>query len=398
FKDTKTVLPGQVLALNDVLLNEYNFTDSIGEMTVSTGDTDFIAVSRAYNVSDNGTFGLFIPGLKTTGGIAFGSGTATANGLAKTSSFHSNVGFTEVSGFPVSVRVDIFDGGGNLLASTTRSTDAYASFLITDIITDRGLPPTSNFRVDFTVTSPTGRVVPFATYVDDVTGDGRFQGAGNPAASADVIVVAQTSHISGLNSDFFKTDLNITNLDTNPVTVTVSVLPLVLTGTPGPPRVYTIAPGQTLEKLDVLASEFGLGDPSAAGLRIHPSAAARLAVSTRTYVEKFGGTFGFSIPGLAASQAIGAGDGKAAVIQLDQTTAAQGFRSNFGFAEVGGADALVGVTARSGDTGEVLGARQFPVSASGSFQANVDQIIGAGAFANVYLEFSVDSGTGRILA
>src|SRR5262249_10154181 len=146
----------------------------------------------------------------------------------------------------------------------------------------------------------------------------------------------QTSHISGLNSDFFKTDLNITNLDTNPVTVTVSVLPLVLTGTPGPPRVYTIAPGQTLEKLDVLASEFGLGDPSAGGLRIHPSGPARLAVSTRTSVAKFGGTFGSSLPGVAASTAIGLGT-TGTVIQLDQTSSPNGYRSNFGFTEVAGA-------------------------------------------------------------
>lgn len=396
-KDTRTVGPGQVLALNDVLLSEYNFVDSIGQMTVTTGDTNFLAASRAYNVSDNGTFGLFIPGLKTSGGITAGSGQATANGLAKTANFHTNVGFTEVSGFPATVRIDILDGNGALLASTTRNADPYTTVLITDIITDRGLPWTSNFRVDFTVVSASGRVAPFATYVDDATGDGSFQGASNPVATSDDIVVAQTSHVTGANSDFFRTDLDITNLDATPVTVTVSLIPLLVTGTPGGPRVYTIQPGQTLEKIDVLASEFGLADPSAAGLRIHAGTPARLAVSTRTSVAKFGGTFGFSVPGIAASTALGAG-ATATVIQLDQTSSANGYRSNFGFTEVGGADAVVRVTVRSGDTGATLGVKSYPVPANRSFQTSVQDILGAGVTANnIYLQFSVDSGAGRVV-
>jgi subtilisin-like proprotein convertase family protein len=397
FKDTRVVQAGQVLALNDVLLSEYNLVDSIGQMTVSTSDTGFLSTSRAYNVSSNGTFGLLIPGLRDSGGIALGSGPATANGLAKTSNFHSNVGFTEVSGAPVTVRMDIFDGNGNLLASTSRSADPYTTILITDIISDRNLPATTNFRVDFTVTSATGRVVPFATYVDEATGDGSYQSAVDPASSADDVIVAQTSHVTGANSDFFRTDLDITNVDSRPVTVTVSLLPLLLTGTPAAPRVYTIAPGQTLEKLDVLASEFGLSDPSAAGLRIHPSAAARLAVSTRTSVAKFGGTFGFSVPGVPASTAIG-GASTATVIQLDQTSSPSGYRSNFGFTEVAGADVVVRATVKSGDTGATLGAKSYPVPANTSFQTNVQDILGTGVTANnIYIVFSIDSGAGRVI-
>jgi hypothetical protein len=292
--------------------------------------------------------------------------------------------------------MDLRDSDGKLLATTTRSAPANGTVLVTDIAGDRGLGTTPNFRVDFTVVSPGGRVAPFATFIDDTTGDGVFEPAERGLSSSDDLIVAQASHASGANGTFFQTNLHITNLGAAPATVTVSLLPRVLTGTPAAPRVYVIAPGATLEKLDVLASEFGLGDPSAAGLRIHPSGSARLAVSTRTYVEMFGGTFGFSIPGIPASAAIGAGDGVAAVIQLDQTTASHGFRSNFGFAEIAGADALVTVTAKSGDTGGVLGARQFPVAGGGSFQASLDQIVGAGAFTNVYLEFTV-SGSGRIL-
>lgn len=397
-KDTRVIGPGQVLALNDIVLSEYNLADSIGQLTVLTSpDSGFLTTSRAYTRGDNGTFGLFVPGFKNPGGLSFGGGSATANGLLKSSQFHTNLGFTEVSGFPVTVRMDLFNGNGIPLASTSRATDPYTTLLVTDIISDRGLPATSNFRVTYTVTSATGRIVPFATYVDDVTGDGSFQSAVNPQASTDDVIVPQSSHVTGANSDFFKTNLNVTNLDTQPVTITVSLLPLLITGTPNPPRVYTLAPGQTLEKLDILLTEFGLGDPSAAGLRIHPSGPARLAVSTRTYVQKFGGTFGFSVAGVPASTSIGVGT-VATVIQLDQTTDTNGYRSNFGFTEVAGAAASVRVTAKSGDTGATLGAKSYAIAPNSSFQANVTDILGAGTTAsNLYLQFQVESGAGRVI-
>jgi hypothetical protein len=255
--------------------------------------------------------------------------------------------------------------------------------------------------VDFTVTSVTGRIVPFAILIDDATGDGLFEPAGNPAPSSDDVIVTQASFARGNNDTFFKTNLHVTNVGGSPATVTVSLIPRLVTGTPAAPRVYTLAPGQTIEKLDVLNTEFGLQDPSAAGLRIHPSGPAQLVVSTRTFVEKFGGTFGFFIPGLAATSptAIGLGTGRVAAIQLDQSSAATGSRSNFGIAEVGGADVLVRVTAKSGETGAALGSRSYLVSANTSRQESATDIIGAGAFAtNIYLQFELEGGAGKILA
>jgi hypothetical protein len=306
-----------------------------------------------------------------------------------------------VSGAPVTVRIDILNAAGNLLASTTRNSGANQTLLIKDIIGDRGLGATANFRVDFTVTSVTGRIVPFAILIDDATGDGLFEPASNPAASSGDVIVTQASFARGNNDTFFKTNLHVTNVGASPVTLTVSLIPRLLTGTPAAPRVYTLAPGQTIEKADVLNTEFGLQDPSAAGLRIHPSGPAQLVVSTRTFVEKFGGTFGFFIPGLQTSSAtaIGLGTGRVAAIQLDQSSAATGSRSNFGVAEIGGADVLVRVTAKSGETGATLGIKSYPVPANTSFQASVTDILGAGAFAtNVYLQFELEGGAGKILA
>jgi subtilisin-like proprotein convertase family protein len=396
---TRTVGAGQVLALNDVIFSEFGFDESLGEMTVVASDSAFITTSRAYTRSSNGTFGQFVPGFRTLGGLSFGQGRASANGFSKDSRFHTNVGFTEVSGAPVQVRIDVLDANGSLLSSTTRTAAANQTLLITDII--GGLGPTSNFRVDFTVTSLTGRVIPFAILIDDATGDGLFEPAANPAASSDDVIVTQASFARGNNDTFFKTNLFVTNVGATSTTITVSLIPRLITGTPAAPRVYTLAPGQTIQKADVLNTEFGLQDPSAAGLRIHPGSPSQLVVSTRTFVEKFGGTFGFYIPGIATSSstAIGLGTGRVAAIQLDQSSAATDSRSNFGVAEVGGADVLVRVTAKDGDTGTVLGFKDYFVPANNSFQTSLTDILGSGAFAtNVYLQFELAGGAGKVLA
>ncbi len=398
-KSTRTVGPGQALALNDVVLSEFGFSDSSGQLTIVSDDTNFLATSRAYTRGPDGTFGLLVPGLPTSSGLSFGAGPATANGLVKDSQASTGAGFTEVSGAPVTVRFDVLDGNGTLLASTSRSAEANTTLLIPDIIADRSLPePTSNFRVNFTVTSPTGRILPFAASVNSATGDGFFRPAVKPGASSDDIIVSQASHLTGGSGGLSKTNLSITNLDTNPVTVTVSLIPSRLTGTPNAPRVYTILPGQTVEKVDALQSEFNLDDPSAAGLRIHPSTSAQLAVSTRTFFERFRGTFGFSVPGVPTATAIGTA-AAATSIQLEHTTARTGSQSSFGVTEVGGADANVRVTVKSGETGATLGSKSYSVSANTSFQATLTDILGAGVTgSNIYLQFMVESGNGRVIA
>ena len=127
---TRTVGASQVAALNDVLFSEFGFDSSIGELTV-VGDAAFITTSRAYTQSTNGTFGQFVPGFRTLTGLTLGQGPATANGFSKDAAFHTNVGFTEVSGSPVTVRIDLLDANGGLLGSTTRTAAPNQTVLIT---------------------------------------------------------------------------------------------------------------------------------------------------------------------------------------------------------------------------------------------------------------------------
>jgi hypothetical protein len=234
--------------------------------------------------------------------------------------------------------------------------------------------------------------------VDDVTGDTIFQPALNPAASAEDLVLTQAAYLTGANSDFFQTSVYVTNVDTRPATFTVSLIPNRLTGTPAAPRTYTLQPGQTLARANFLAAEFGLANPSFAGLRIHTDQPARLVVTNNTLVPKFGGSSGYSVQAQPASRAVGLGRTVRA-IGLTQTKVATSFRCNFGFVEVAGAPATVRVTAKGGDTGAVLGSRDYALPANTLVQTSSRDLLGEdAAVTNFYLEYSIVSGAGKMFA
>ena len=397
-KATRTIGPGQVLEINDVIAAEYGFSDSYGPIVATATNPAFVISGRLYTNTNDGSFGHSVSGFATSEGLAFGGGTATANGLIKSDEFHSNVAFTEVSGAPVQVRVDVVDGDGTTLGSTSILAQPNTTPILGDVIRALGLSPRSNFRANFTVTSPTGRIIPFATFVDDLTGDSIFQPALNPPSSAGDLILTQSAHVSGANSDFFQTNVYLTNADAQTVNVTVSLIPNVLTGAPASTKVYTLAPGQTLEKLDLLVSEFGLADPSIAGLRIHPDRPARLVVTNNTFVPKFGGTSGYSVQAVPASRAV-AGGKTVRTIGLTQSPLATSFRCNFGFIEVAGADAVVRLTARRGDTGEAVASKDYFLAANTLVQASTRDLLGANAvITNFYLEYTIVSGAGKMLA
>ncbi|HKD11814.1 MAG TPA: hypothetical protein VKE50_07050 [Thermoanaerobaculia bacterium] len=406
-KTTRIVPPGQVLALDDFVLSEFGQSDTLGQLTILADDTNFLASSHTFTLGAGGTFGFAAPGFKNSSALILGSGTATANGLAKTTTMHTNVGFTETAGFPVTVKIDVRDSNGILIATTSRQTEPYTTAVITDILLDRGIPSQTNVRTDFTVVPnrdhrPNGRALPFATTVDDVTGDSVFHAPLMPPTTTDDTIIAAASHVVGLNGNFFQTTLDVTNLGSATAGFTVSLLPLVL-----PPDfdsskpttlVYFVLPGQTLELLDVLSTAFDLDAPVAAGLRIHPLSAATLAVSSRTLIAQSGGTSGFSIDGILAGTALTMGNTMTA-IGLDHTSAVSGTRINFGLTEVAGADVFVQVTAMDGNTGSPLATKTYFVPASTSLQANAEDLLGTGvAASNFYLQFTIVSGDGHVVA
>ena len=130
--------------------SEFGFSDSFGPIFATAKDPNFLIRGRLYTDSVNGSFGHAVPSFATTQGLAMGGGSATANGLIKNDEFHSNVAFTEVSGIPVQVLVEVLDASGTVLGSTTITAGPNTTPILGDVIKSLGLQPQDSFRVRFT--------------------------------------------------------------------------------------------------------------------------------------------------------------------------------------------------------------------------------------------------------
>ena len=70
-----------------------------------------------------------------------------------------------------------------------------------------------------------------------------------------------------------------------------------------------------------------------------------------------------------------------------------------GFAEVAGSQAIVRLTARRGDTGEVIASKNYFLAANSLVNASTRDLLGNdAAITNFYLEYTIVSGAGKMLA
>lgn len=392
-RSTRTVGAGQVLSLNDVLFSEFGYTQASGQLTLASDDANFFATSRSFTDSVSGSYGALAPGQRIAAGIG-PSQSATLPALTRTPFLHSDVGFAEVSGAPVTVQLTVTGAEGAALGSSQQTALPNQSILFPDPIRYLGLALTDSYRVDAAVVGATGAVVPFATTTDDRTGDPAFEGAVSaaPASTDDWIVPYALSDSSGV----LQTDLTIVNLDSAPVGVVVSVTPPVTPSgaLPSGPQAYTVGPGQTLTRANILAADFAFPAALPSSLRIHTDAPSRLAVAARHSRVLASGTYALTEQAVPAASALSAG-GTATVIHMDQNSQT---RSSFGFVEVSGNDAVVHVSVVNGSTGAELGSKDYAVPAGNELVSGAEDILGTTKASNIFFRFAVSSAAGQVVA
>jgi hypothetical protein len=171
---TIAVDPGEVVELVDVVYELFGKDNAYGALRFAS-DVAVVVTGRIYdaNVQTNkgtGTAGQLYVGLPAS--IAIGNGESTdLIGVAQDSSdvWRSNFGFVETSGSSATVRVERLDADGNQLAAksyTVREREA-RQFNVSDVVG----PASANQRLRVSVTSGQGRIVAFASRIDNATGD-----------------------------------------------------------------------------------------------------------------------------------------------------------------------------------------------------------------------------------
>ena len=392
------VEPRESLALNDLCLNDFDSPGSVGSLVLVAADgSSFHASSRAYTRNSDGTFGMFVPTSTPAQAVGAADGTATANGFETAAGFHTNVGATEASGQTTTVGVQGFDESGASVETSMLTLLPYSNQQYNPLTDTAHHFTAPAARVDFTVLPPgSGRVIPYGATVDEGSGDTLLSVAKTQTESADDLFITEVAHTHGAFNSFLTSDLSATNRSAGPRTFSVSLLPAFGTTGASAPAPITVASGQTLVFKDVLQSLFGLTGDSGAGLLIHPQTAANLFVSARTSTPNGApggtGTYGFFVTGAKATDALSAG-GKKVSIHLAHNS---DFRTNFGFTEVTGSPVTVRATFFD-ENGTPQGTKAYPLGAHATDPDDPRRPARRGELSNGYIEFTVDSGSGKAL-
>jgi PKD repeat protein len=166
-----TLGAGETASYDDVIAALFpQLSNASGAMAISA-PSSILATSRTYNVTSQGTYGLYIPA-RSSGELLDTGDTAHLIHLSDNASYRTNFGFTSFDA-DSAVTVRAFDSDGVLLGQQSYTTPAGKTTQIGSIFRNLGLAgDVDSARLEVTVTA--GRVIAYASVNDNRTGDGTY--------------------------------------------------------------------------------------------------------------------------------------------------------------------------------------------------------------------------------
>ena len=321
-----TLPPLSTRALDDVLGNTFR-TAGYGPLFLSAPPSVVAASHTATTAVRGGSFGLSIPAARPAAAAGAGT-TLTLLPVFRNTGFRVNVGLTEVTGQEAAAEIVVKDGHGAVRAVLPETVPAGGLLQVNDIYAAVNLPPDAADRFEIRVVSGAGRVVPFATPVDDSSNDGAFAGAA--VAGTDLLLPA-VARADGRFGARYVTDLKIANTGASPARVKVSFFPT--SGGAFSPVLVTLAGGETRFLDDALGQLFAPASDVSGALRLTALDGAAILASSRTYTLDGARSYGVAID--PVSWAGDAVPGRTLALTFLSGSALQ--RTNVGFVETGGA-------------------------------------------------------------
>jgi hypothetical protein len=162
---------GEMKVLDNALPSFFNLSSGAGFVVVTTPQASSLVTSaRTYTtVENNGSYGQFIPGLTPPEGLGRGERALQVLQLEQSDQFRSNVGFVELTGNPVTLKVSMHMPDTKATPSITVPL-AGNEFRQLGRIIEGFLgtgSQTYNARVTVEVTEGSGRVAAYASIIDN---------------------------------------------------------------------------------------------------------------------------------------------------------------------------------------------------------------------------------------
>ncbi|MFA6957840.1 MAG: hypothetical protein WC538_18395 [Thermoanaerobaculia bacterium] len=343
---TTTVAPTQAINLADVVTGYFGETGQVGTIQVRTKSLGSLSMAaNVFNKSNPlGTYGTAIPAFRTDRAVTPGQ-KLVISGLRQDASAHTNIYLQEMSGTgPAVALIDFYDAGGSKIGSVT--TPGIAPFALGSLFS---VVPAG--AVSAVVTPTSGKLVAYATPVDEASGDTwavadwsrQFQLSGSTRS-----IVPVAGAVAGANNSNFRTDLSITNTGFGQGELKLTYFP---SGASPIAASVNLGPNQSSTLEDVAPSFFKLAGTSVGWISVEP-VTSTFVVTSRTYTKTTGNpaTFGTGVATVPPSIGLKLGEARTFGGLDDSTTATvsskQGatFRTNVGLIEVSGQQATARVS------------------------------------------------------
>lgn len=360
-KTTMNLNGGQSAALNDILKNWYA-QGSTGESVkgsieirppATTNKTSglqlaspVIASSRTFNITTNGTYGLFMPAFQYSSFVPRdlpGGGTSALSlqQISQSADYRTNIGLIEASGQPATGTMLVYDGTGSQIGSIPFSLAPSENIQLDGILYQNGITA-SNARVELHLTSDTGRIQAYAAIVDNHSQDPILVPASNLADTNGTRWVLPAIADIQTGAADWRSDVRIFNAGDAPVNATLTFYPQLDPSSSKSINV-TLNPGEVKALDGVLRNDFGLQN-TGGSLAISTASESSIVATARTYnqLPDNGGTYGQFVPASTPQSARGMGDLPLKILQLEQSPR---FRTNLGLTEVTGQSVTVKLTA-----------------------------------------------------
>ncbi len=152
------------------------FTEIQGNVSGSlhiNSTSGLILASRTYNDQASGTYGQFIPAWAEENFLRPNE-VGYISQIVSNSNFRTNMGFTEFEGKNTQVKVEIFSSEGTKLGEKNYNIEGYKNLQINGVFSDLGISGDVSYSFAKITNLSGGSLFPYASVVDNKTGDAIF--------------------------------------------------------------------------------------------------------------------------------------------------------------------------------------------------------------------------------
>jgi len=170
---TVNVNAGQMLVFDQALQSLFGLDNSSGgALSVTTpGNSKLVATARTYNLTANGTYGQFVPGVMVSDGVGVKDRALQVLQAESSDRFHTNLGIVELTGNPVTVEISAYTPDSKISVSTEWNLGPNEFVQINNILGRLNIPSAYDARISLKVIAGNGKISGYGSLIDNRTQD-----------------------------------------------------------------------------------------------------------------------------------------------------------------------------------------------------------------------------------